>query len=60
MVLSSAVPMEPPTCWLVLIIAEATPASSCWTAEVAPWKAVDIAPPSPRPMRISAGSTWVT
>ena len=32
-VLSSAVPIEPPTCWLVLTIAEATPASSRCDAE---------------------------
>jgi hypothetical protein len=34
-VLSSAVPIEPPTCWLVLTIAEATPASLRSTPSVA-------------------------
>ena len=35
MVLSSAVPTEPPTCWEVLTIAEATPASLRLTPSVA-------------------------
>ena len=34
-VLSSAVPIEPPICWLVLTIAEATPASRRSTPSVA-------------------------
>ena len=57
-VLSSAVPSEPPTCWVVLTSALATPAS--WVGH--PSSAVLLigtkARPMPRLIRISAGSTW--
>ncbi len=58
-VLSSAVPREPPICWVVLTIAEATPASSSPTPPVA--VAIDGAKirPKPRPAMTSAGSTCV-
>src|SRR5829696_569901 len=58
-VLSSAVPTDPPTCWDVLTIAEATPLSRGATPRVA--VAIDAAmiAPKPRPIRISDGRTWV-
>ena len=48
---SSAVLIEPPTCWLASISAEPTPTSSWCTPAVAPWNAVLITPPRPRPSR---------
>ena len=57
--LSSAVPIEPPICWEVLTIADATPASRGGM----PWVAVAndgaIVSPKPMPIRISDGRTWV-
>ena len=57
--LSSAVPIEPPTCWEVLTIAEATPASRGGT----PWVAVAndgaMVRPKPIPISTSDGSTCV-
>ena len=55
--LSSAVPIEPPTCCIVLTIAEATPVSARSTPNVAVWKAGGKMLPMPMPIRISAGST---
>lgn len=59
-VFSSAVPMEPPTCWLVLTIAEATPASRTATPYVARFITVAKTMPRPRPRKSRLGSTWVT
>jgi hypothetical protein len=57
--LSSAVPIEPPTCCEVLAIAEATSPSRAGTPKVAVAK--DGARVSPQPIltRISGGSTCV-
>ena len=52
-------PTEPPTCWLVLTIAEATPASPGPTPRVAVAIAGAIVSPSPTPISSSAGRTWV-
>ncbi|WP_338492460.1 hypothetical protein [Streptomyces sp. SJL17-4] len=60
MVVGSAALIEPPTCWLVLISAEATPVSSWCTPAVAPWNAVVITAPMPRPSRIIPGVMWAT
>ena len=57
MVFSSAVPSEPPTCWEVLTIAEATPASCGPTPVVARFIAGMNATPSPRPSSSCEGST---
>ena len=46
---SSAVPIEPPTCWLVLTVAEATPASWESTPRVPLLKVVGKIRPSPTP-----------
>ena len=56
-VLSSAVPTEPPTCCMVLTVADATPASSGSTPDTAPCMAGAIDAPSPTPMINSAGRT---
>ena len=58
-VLSSAVPIEPPICWPVLTIAEATPASRGSTPSVAVLIAGAMIRPRPRPMTIRPGSTCV-
>ena len=59
-VLSSAVPTEPPTCWEVLTIAEAMPASVLLTPSVAVENAGAKMQPIPIPVSSSAGRTWVT
>lgn len=59
-VLSRAVPMEPPTCWDVFTVAEATPASSSLTPAVAMFIAGAMMRPKPRPVRISCGMTSLT
>src|SRR3954465_5156515 len=56
-VLSSAVPTEPPTCCIVLTVAEATPASVPSTPSVAVFIAGDITSPIPTPITSRAGST---
>jgi hypothetical protein len=56
-VLSTAVPIEPPTCWLVLTIADATPASEGSTPSVAVLIAGAKTRPRPTPITSSAGST---
>src|SRR3954452_15952002 len=56
-VLSSAVPTEPPTCWLVLTIADATPALRGSTPNVALAIAGAKIRPMPAAMMISDGST---
>lgn len=56
-VLSSAVPMEPPTCCAVLVIAEATPASRASTPWAPRLKAGMNAVPMPAPTTISASAT---
>ena len=57
--LSSAVPREPPTCWVVFSRAEATPAS----CEPTPTSAVDEdgmnTPAMPKLISSSDGITWV-
>src|SRR6195952_1780761 len=54
---SSAVPTDPPTCCMVFTDADATPASPGSTPRVAVLIDVDIAVPSPSPMRISGPRT---
>jgi hypothetical protein len=56
-VLSSAVPTEPPTCCEVLTIAEATPASEPSTPSVAVLNAGAKMQPIPTPRTSNAGST---
>jgi hypothetical protein len=56
-VLSSAVPIEPPICCIVLTLAEATLASAERTPRVAVFIPVDIAIPRPRPRTSRAGRT---
>jgi hypothetical protein len=58
-VLSSAVPTEPPTCWEVLTIAEATPASDPSMPSVAVLNAGAKMQPIPRPTMSSEGRTWL-
>ncbi|KQN39194.1 hypothetical protein ASE87_15470 [Frigoribacterium sp. Leaf44] len=55
--LSSAVPIDPPTCWLVLTMAEATPAWPRSTPSVAVWIDAGMIEPMPKPSTIKAGST---
>ena len=55
--LSSEVPMEPPSCWPVLTVAEATPASRGATPYVPVLNAVENISPSPRPVTSRAGRT---
>ena len=57
MVLSSAVPTEPPICWDEFTIAEATPARYGATPAVALAVAGAKISPSPRPSKMSPGST---
>ncbi len=59
MVLSSAVPIDPPTWFAVLTIAEAIPVSCGATPWVARLKTGTNTQPMPRPVRISAGRAWV-
>ncbi len=59
-VLSSAVPTEPPTCWEVLTIAEAIPASLFLTPRVAVENAGAKMQPIPTPVSSSPGMTWLT
>jgi hypothetical protein len=56
-VLSAAVPIDPPTCCVVLTNAEATPESCRATPTVAVLMAGAKIMPKPRPRAISAGST---
>src|SRR5262245_46328450 len=55
--LSSAAPIDPPICWEVLTIAEATPASRGGIPCVAVANDGAIVSPKPTPIRISDGST---
>ena len=55
--LSTAVPIEPPTCCIVLTSAAATPESCGCTPAVAVFIDGAITMPIAKPMRISAGST---
>src|SRR6478672_2616875 len=57
MVDSTAVPIAPPICWLVLTIAEPTPASSSGTPAVAVAMAGAKVIPTPRPSTIRGPST---
>ena len=57
MVLSTAVPTEPPTCCMVLTSAEATPASCGCTPAVAVFIDGAMTMPIAKPMKISDGST---
>ncbi len=59
-VLSSAVPIDPPTCWVVLTIADATPESLAFTPMVPTSKQQANTRPRPRPVTSRPGSTWVT
>ena len=54
-VLSSAVPIDPPTCWLVLTVAEATPANERSTPSVAVCIDAGMIEPMPKPMIMSGG-----
>ena len=58
-VLSRAVPTEPPTCWEVLTMAEAMPASWLLTPSVAVEKAGAKMQPIPTPVSSRPGSTWL-
>ena len=58
-VLNSAVPIDPPTCCIVLTIAEATPASLGCTPNVAVAIAELNTSPMPAPMTRIPGSTLV-
>jgi hypothetical protein len=60
MVLSRAVPSEPPICWVVLTRALATPASWLPTPISAVLDSGMKTAASPRLIRICAGSTWLT
>ena len=48
-------PIEPPTCWLVLTIAEATPANDRSTPRVADCIEAGMIEPMPKPMIMSGG-----
>jgi hypothetical protein len=48
-VFSSAVPIEPPSCWPVLSVADATPASEDRTPQVPAFIADGTVSPRPRP-----------
>ena len=54
--LSAAVPIEPPTCCMVLTSAEATPESRRATPAVAVLMAGEKIMPKPRPMTTNAGA----
>src|ERR1700745_242098 len=56
MVNSTAVPIAPPICWLVLTIAEPTPASSSGTPAVAVAMAGAKVIPTPKPSTISGAT----
>jgi len=56
-VLSAAVPIEPPTCCMVLTSAEATPESRRATPAVAVLMAGEKIMPKPRPRPTKAGTT---
>src|ERR1700691_886452 len=56
-VLSSAVPMEPPSCWPTLSVADATPASLGATPKVPVFIDGGIERPMPAPATISGPST---
>ena len=56
-VLSRAVPMAPPTCWLVDTIAEAAPASLWSTPRVASWNDAGMIDAIPAPITTRPGST---
>ena len=55
--LNTASPIEPPTCWVMLAIEEATPVSCGCTPLVAAFCPGPKTMPSPRPITSSAGST---
>ena len=55
MVLSSAVPIDPPTCWLVFTIAEATPAKCPSTPSVAVWIDAGTIKPMANPTMMRGG-----
>jgi hypothetical protein len=57
MVLSSEVPMEPPTCWPVLTMADAAPASDGATPAVPVFIDGDITKPRPAEVSSRAGRT---
>ena len=57
-VLRAAVPIEPPTCCMVLTSAEATPESCRATPAVAVLMAGEKIMPKPRPMATSGGTTF--
>ena len=59
MVLSSDVPIEPPTCWPVLTMAEAAPASDDATSAVPVFIDGDITKPRPVDASNSGGRTSV-
>ena len=50
-------PIEPPTCWLVFTIAEATPANWRSTPRVAVCIEAGMIEPIAKPMSISGGNT---
>jgi len=56
-VLSAEVPMDPPTCCIVLTMADATPESSRRTPAVAVLMAGAMIMPKPSPITSRAGST---
>jgi len=57
-VFSRAVLIEPPTCWLVLVMADATPANWRSTPRVAVCMEAGMIVPMAAPMMSSAGRTW--
>jgi len=59
MVLSSEVPIDPPICWVVLTMADAAPASLCFIEAVALAVAGAKIRPSPRPVTMSPGNTFL-
>jgi hypothetical protein len=58
-VLSRAVPIDPPICWAVLTVAEATPASLRSTPRVAVANEAENTQAAPAPAGMSLGSTWL-
>ena len=60
MVLSSAVPIEPPSCWPTLSVAEATPASFAATPKVPVLKPGATDMPRPAPVSSKGPSTAAT
>ena len=55
--MNRAMPIEPPICWTMLTVAEATPTSARSTPVVAVAIAAVKTVPMPKPTRISAGKS---